>query len=130
MATRRPATSPQPDGAKTSYIFVGNPGSGKSTLATLQAIRLTGKVGQYFESGVAMVDGLTVLSKPVDCGGGNFVLDTPGLDDVSKRKAAGEEIGKALRTGGNFKIMVIFSIPLFLYLFFLAGEQQQFRHTY
>ena len=107
MATRRRATRPQPDGAKTSYIFVGNPGSGKSTLATLQAIRLTGNVGQYFESGVAMVDGLTVLSKPVDCGGGNFVLDTPGLDDVSKRKAAGEEIGKALRTGGNFKIMVI-----------------------
>lgn len=89
-----------------SYLFVGNTGCGKSTLGTLQAIRLSGKAEQYFESGVCLGEGLTSILSKVDCGGENFVLDTPGLDTVSMREMAGKEIGDALRSGGSFKILV------------------------
>ena len=36
-------------------------------------------------------------------------MDTPGLNDVERREAAGREISKGLRNGGTFKVLFFVS---------------------
>jgi len=81
-----------------SIVAIGNPGVGKST--TLNA--LAGE--NLFKSGVSFGCGLTYKLDEKSNERGRF-FDTPGLADDTYRKAAGEAIRDALRTGGPFKVL-------------------------
>ena len=80
--------------------MVGNPGSGKSTL--LNSILQH----PYFKSGFSEGTGLTFKFDMKNVGGINF-LDTPGLSDVEKRKAAAEAITLSLRQDGLYQVFFV-----------------------
>ena len=88
---------------KKNILVVGNPGAGKSTLLNtiLQNV--------YFKSGSSIGSGLTFQ---LDCKEVNGVtyMDTPGLIDISKRKAAAEAITKALRQEGHYRVIVVVTL--------------------
>jgi len=68
-------------------LFIGNPGTGKSTL-------VNGIVGRVvFKSGVSFGSGMTAHMQSVTHEGVIY-SETPGLDDVEAREAAGREIAK------------------------------------
>ena len=56
------------------------------------------------------VSGLTYqLDKHIDASSGDTFLDTPGLNDVKRREAAGKAISEGLRNGGAFKVIFFVS---------------------
>ena len=75
---------------------------GKSSL--LNAI-----IGEpVFESGVSIGSGLTTCMTMKEVKDGQFYGDTPGLDDIKKRRECADEIARALRHGhGLYKIVFV-----------------------
>lgn len=72
------------------HFFYIHPGTGKSTI-------LNGLVDSpKFNSGMSITTGLTETLQRCDLDGISY-FDTPGLNDVDKRKQAGAEIDKLLR---------------------------------
>ena len=56
------------------------------------------------------ISGLTYqLDKHIDASSGNTFMDTPGLNDVERREAAGRAISEGLRKGGAFKVLFFVS---------------------
>ena len=56
------------------------------------------------------ISGLTYqLDKQIDASSGDAFLDTPGLNDVKRREAAGRAISKGLKNGGAFKVLFFVS---------------------
>lgn len=82
-------------------IFMGNPGVGKSTLLNGLAKR------PLFRSGTSFGKGLTSILQLEEVEPGNWLGDTPGLDDVSMRQKAAEEITKVLRRNGRFRLIFV-----------------------
>jgi energy-coupling factor transporter ATP-binding protein EcfA2 len=79
-------------------VLVGNPGSGKSTLLNCLLQQ------SLFNSGTTLHgNGLTATLQDEVVNGIHHV-DTPGLNDDSKRRAAAEAIQTALRAGGRFRV--------------------------
>jgi len=84
--------------------LIGNPGVGKSVI-------LNGLVGSVvFASGLSYGRGLTSCLQKHTVRGGNTYCDTPGLSDTMMRERAAEEIGRALRQGGVFKIIFVMTL--------------------
>eukprot|EP00178_Gracilaria_changii_P013247 TRINITY_DN37450_c0_g1_i1.p1 TRINITY_DN37450_c0_g1~~TRINITY_DN37450_c0_g1_i1.p1 ORF type:complete len:315 (+),score=39.29 TRINITY_DN37450_c0_g1_i1:33-977(+) len=87
-------------------IFIGNPGVGKSFLlnSLLQE--------QKFQSGVSYGEGLTqTLQLEQDSHTPNtFWGDTPGLSDINRRKKAAEEIEKAMKQNGYYRIVFVLTL--------------------
>jgi len=81
-------------------IFVGNPGVGKSSLLNSVAGKLV------FRSGTSTGKGLTYKLTEKTVGNTTF-CDTPGLEDNTYRKQAGEAISKLLKQGGICKIFFV-----------------------
>lgn len=82
-------------------IMAGNPGVGKSFLLN----SLSGAI--LFPSGVSLIDGKTTHFCTRTCSKGITYSDTPGLDDINSRERAANEISKALRQGGTFKLVFV-----------------------
>ena len=56
------------------------------------------------------ISGLTYqLDKHIDASSGDTFMDTPGLNDVERREAAGRAISEGLRKGGAFKVLFFVS---------------------
>lgn len=85
---------------KDNIIFVGNPGSGKSTLLNA----LMGDV--RFKSGLSFGGGLTKTFQAEEADG-TWYIDTPGLEDVTMREAAAEQIKAALKQSGQYRIFFV-----------------------
>jgi len=89
---------------QANTLLIGNPGTGKSTILNGLLQR------QAFESGVSLGKGLTSVCQVERDSMGNVYIDTPGLSDVFMREKAAQEISKALRTGGIFKIFFVITL--------------------
>ena len=85
-----------------NILVVGNPGAGKSTL--LNTI-LKMKV---FKSGVSIGTGMT-FNFDLFCNeeDGITYMDTPGLNDISKRQQAADAITTALKHSGQYKVFFV-----------------------
>lgn len=93
------------DTVKCHYVFVGNPGLGKSTLINSFLQR------QVFASGPSFGTGLTEVLHKVEVEEGIFV-DTPGLDDIKAREKAAEEISKALKLTGSYRLFFVVGLEV------------------
>ena len=88
----------------TTFIVIGNPGNGKSTLLNI----LSQKATPHFKGGGTQGSGMT--TKTDACVEGDITYtDTPGLHDIDEtnRTNACAEISKALRSGGDYKVIFI-----------------------
>ena len=84
-------------------LLIGNPGVGKSTLANCIAKT------DLFKSGIKIGNGMTCqLDEKIH----NKItyLDTPGLSDVSMRKAAANAITEGLKKGGWYQIFFVITL--------------------
>jgi len=88
--------------AKQDKIMLfGNPGVGKSTIIN----SVVGKIVSH--SGFSRTgSGITTKYSPYHSKLG-ILLDTPGLDDVKTRATACEEITKALKQNGTYKLIFL-----------------------
>jgi len=85
------------------YLFVGNPGTGKSTM--LNALTGDANFSSGFSAGEGKTKELQFLEHQ-----GNLYMDTPGLEDVNLRKQAAQEISKALKRDGRYKIFFVVTL--------------------
>ncbi|KAI0558752.1 50S ribosome-binding GTPase [Gracilaria domingensis] len=84
-------------------VVAGNPGVGKSAI-------LNGMIGRArFKSGISIGEGMSQILQNVRVGGEVF-YDTPGLDDLHFREQAAEEISKAFKGGGKFKLIFVVTL--------------------
>ena len=83
-------------------IFIGNPGNGKSTLLNILCNT------PHFKGGYSVGTGLTTKGSEVTIGGITY-MDIPGLYDIdpSKHANASAEISKALKRGGDYKVIFV-----------------------
>jgi GTP-binding protein EngB required for normal cell division len=88
---------------KEHFLFVGNPGVGKSALVNA----LVGK--KVFASGLSVGTGLTTFLQTHE-EGNKIYIDTPGLADLEKKKQAAEEIEKALKMGGKYRLFFVLNL--------------------
>eukprot|EP01091_Cochliopodium_minus_P017801 TRINITY_DN705_c0_g1_i2.p1 TRINITY_DN705_c0_g1~~TRINITY_DN705_c0_g1_i2.p1 ORF type:complete len:318 (-),score=95.26 TRINITY_DN705_c0_g1_i2:76-1029(-) len=89
---------------KEQIILVGNPGVGKSTI-------LNGLIGKLiFKSGLSYGTGMTQYLQIYEHSDGYIYADTPGLDDINRRKEAALEITKSLQRNGCFKIIFVVTV--------------------
>uniref|UniRef100_A0A7M5XC70 G domain-containing protein n=1 Tax=Clytia hemisphaerica TaxID=252671 RepID=A0A7M5XC70_9CNID len=95
------------------YLLVaGNPGSGKSTvLNCLMQSRSSEMLqeDQRFQSGVSIGSGMTYQLDVKELNGIVY-MDTPGLDDIDKRKQAAEAITQALKRDGSYQIIFVVTL--------------------
>lgn len=88
---------------KSAIAIVGNPGTGKSTI-------LNGLIGEpVFKSGISMGTGMTTHLQGHIVGDTTY-YDTPGLNDVEKRKEAGVELDKLLEAKVSLKIIFVVTV--------------------
>ena len=80
--------------------MVGNPGAGKSTL--LNSILRH----PHFKSGYSQGTGLTYQLDIKTINGVNY-LDTPGLSDIERRKAAAKAITRSLKQNGIYLVYFV-----------------------
>ena len=84
-------------------LFIGNPGVGKSTL-------INSLVGKHVaESGLSSGSGLTMQSQEYQHNGYVYI-DTPGLSDTKIRTQATQEIEKALKMNGKYRIFFVLAL--------------------
>jgi len=86
-------------------IMVGNPGSGKSTIGSTFA-----KTRQFFESGVEFGIGKTKTYESKQLPDGNYISDTPGLEDIQNRKKALSNSSPNNKTRSIYKILHVYSL--------------------
>lgn len=84
-------------------LFCGNPGVGKSTLCN----SIFGEA--KFNSGLSLLTGLTTAEQ-TNLYQGKLYIDTPGLDDPTKRIQAAKEIEKGLKHNNNYKLIFVAKI--------------------
>ncbi|KAI9329612.1 hypothetical protein BDR26DRAFT_1011651 [Obelidium mucronatum] len=96
----------------TRHLLVaGNPRRGKSSI--LNSILVSKGLSQpgegYFKSGMSFSGGLT---KETQCmrTADMVYIDTPGLADPRMENKAADEITKALKSGGHFRIIFVVSL--------------------
>lgn len=88
---------------KEFFLFVGNPGVGKSTIInSLLEERVT-------HSGISAGVGLTQKLQHFERDQITY-LDTPGLADSKIRSEAGEEIEKALKLNGQYRLFLVITL--------------------
>lgn len=93
------------DASDNDYLlFVGNPGVGKSAL-------LNSLIGRaQFKSGLSTDGaGVTAILQWYRYNGVTYG-DTPGLSDITQRKQAGEEITKALKANGRYRLVFVCTV--------------------
>jgi len=90
-------------------LFVGNPGVGKSTLLNCLIKKKNPQQNEMFESGVSIAEGLTYQLEQIKVGNITF-MDTPGLEDVKKRKQAAKAITEALKKNGNYQVFFVVTL--------------------
>lgn len=92
----------------SKIIVLGNPGSGKSTLSN----SLVDQPGT-FESGFSPGTGMTRQCQQAETHWGDnvvTVIDTPGLADTLNRMSAAQEIQKALKHGGLYRLVFVMTL--------------------
>ena len=85
-------------------IFAGNPGSGKSTLLN----SLAGII--HFQSGVSIGQGCTTVVQTKLGNDGKMYGDTPGLDDITIRERAANQINIILRENNAIKLCFVITL--------------------
>lgn len=88
--------------SKNHYIFIGNPGAGKSTLLNSQFCALKFKSGLGIGNGSGLTQIFSSNQK-----GNNIYIDVPGLADNNLLEAAAQEITKALKLDGIYKVIFV-----------------------
>ena len=102
----------QASNGKRHILFAGNPGSGKSTLLNcLMSSRSSRSLGknEKFKSGPSIATGLTFKLGKKTVNGVTY-MDTPGLDDIDKRKQAAEAITEALKQDGSYQVVFVVTL--------------------
>eukprot|EP00438_Fugacium_kawagutii_P022289 Skav233969 [mRNA] locus=scaffold1008:507708:509955:+ [translate_table: standard] len=89
------------DTAADNVLMVGNPGTGKSTLLNCLLQETPFKSG-YSGDGTGVTDNLQIHRAD-----GKVYMDTPGLEDDTKRKAAAKAISEALRKDGTYQVFFV-----------------------
>jgi GTP-binding protein EngB required for normal cell division len=86
----------------TRCIFIGNPGNGKSTLLSILCNT------PHFKGGYSVGTGLTTELAELTIGDITY-MDIPGLYDIdpTKHANASAEISKALKRGGEYKVIFV-----------------------
>ena len=64
---------------------------------------------QKFRSGVSIGTGMTYQLDSIELNGITY-MDTPGLDDISKRREAAEAITSALKKEGEYKVVFVVTL--------------------
>ncbi|XP_066915262.1 trichohyalin-like isoform X2 [Clytia hemisphaerica] len=93
-------------------LTAGNPGSGKSTILNCVMQMRNSKLlreDQKFLSGVSFGSGMTYQLDVKELNGIVY-MDTPGLDDIDKRKQAAEAITQALKRDGSYQIIFVVTL--------------------
>jgi len=90
-------------------LFVGNPGVGKSTLLNCLIKMMDPQQNEMFKSGLSIAEGLTYQFEQRKVGNITF-MDTPGLQDVKKRKQAAEAITEALKKDGCYQVFFVVTL--------------------
>lgn len=98
---------------RVNVLFIGNPGTGKSTYVHFQCSTnffrlLNSLIGDaQFKAGLSY-DGSGVTSMLQEAlHDGITYMDTPGLNDIEKRKQCAAEITKALKMTGLYYLCFV-----------------------
>eukprot|EP00438_Fugacium_kawagutii_P013519 Skav208912 [mRNA] locus=scaffold270:639495:642402:- [translate_table: standard] len=91
---------------KMTTVVIGNPRVGKSALLN----HLVGS--DTFKSGVTRGGGITEhLQEFFNEADGEYYADTPGFNDVDRKDATAQEISKALKEDGTFRLVFMIQMP-------------------